>query len=315
MFEISNQANNIVETLENNINNYLIAFLESLDIKQSSKATYKRQLSEFFIWFKKQNQNKPTRQDLLLYKEFLQNKKELASLTISGYLTAVRRFFEWLESLKIYPNIAKGIKGPKRRGGFKKDCLTIEQAKLLLKSINRDNLSGKRDFAILNLMIRTGLRSIEVVRANREDIAQQSGETVLFIHGKGRDDKDEIVLLTDSVLIPIKEYLEARKNIRNRDPIFASHSTKNMGKRLTTRSISRLVKNRLKDINIDDPRITAHSLRHTAITFSLLAGATAQEARTMARHSDINTTLIYAHNINRIKQAPEKKIDMFLKED
>lgn len=315
MFEILNQANTIVETLDDNINDYLFAFLSSLDVKQSSKETYKRQLSEFFIWFKSKKQNKPSRQDLLVYKDFLQNKKDLAPLTISGYLTAVRRFFEWLESIRVYPNIAKGIKGPKRRSGFKKDCLTIEQAKLLLKSINRDGLTGKRDFAILNLMIRTGLRTIEIVRADRQDIARQSGETVLFIHGKGRDDKDELVLLTETALQPIKEYLDARKNVKNRDPIFASHSTKNIGRRLTTRSISRIVKNRLKAINIDDPRITAHSLRHTAITFSLLAGATTQEARAMARHTDINTTLIYAHNINRIKQAPEKKIDIFLEEE
>ncbi|MCK9543290.1 MAG: site-specific integrase [Novosphingobium sp.] len=315
MFQILDHATKIVETLEDNINNYLAAFLQSLDIKQSSKSTYKRQLCEFFIWFKKQKQNKPDRQDLLLYKDYLQNKRDLASLTISGYLTAVRRFFEWLESIRVYPNVAKGIKGPKRRSGFKKDCLTIEQAKHLLKSIDRSDLTGKRDFAILNLMIRTGLRSIEIVRANREDITKQSGESVLFIHGKGRDDKDEMVLLTENALNPIKDYIDARKNLRNRDPIFASHSTKNHGKRLTTRSVSRIVKERLKAINIDDPRITAHSLRHTAITFSLLAGATAQEARTMARHSDINTTLIYAHNINRIKQAPEKKIDSFLEED
>lgn len=315
MLELLNKENNNLENLEENISNYLKAFLDSLDVKSSSKETYKRQLTEFFIWFKKRDLKRPDRRDILIYKDYLQNKKELASLTVSGYLTAVRKFFQWLESIRVYPNIAKDIKTPKRRAGFKKDCLTVEQVKLLLKSIDRSNLTGKRDFAILNLMVRTGLRTIEIIRANREDISSQSGQTVLFIHGKGRDDKDEIVLLTESTLNPIIDYIKERKNIKNRDPIFASHSTKNMGKRLTTRSVSRIVKNRLKNINIDDPRITAHSLRHTAITFSLLAGATAQEARTLARHSDINTTLIYAHNINRINQAPEKKIDKFLEEE
>lgn len=296
------------------IDDYTNLFLESLDIKQSSKSTYKRELKGFLVWFKNQNQKNLDRQDLLHYKEFLQNDKSLSSLTISGYLTVVRKFFQWLESVKIYPNIATGIKGPKRRKGFRKDCLTVEQTKILLNSIDRSTLTGKRDFAMLNLMIRTGLRGIEILRANREDISRQSGETVLFIHGKGRDDKDEIVLLTQSTIDPINQYLIARKNVKNRDPIFASHCTKNWGKRLTTRSISRIVKNRLKDINLDDPRLTAHSLRHTAITLSLLAGATTQEVRAMARHSDVNTTLIYAHNINRIKQAPEKKIDAFLED-
>jgi len=289
-------------------------FLKSLDIRQSSRDTYQRQLREFFSWRLSTNIYELSRQHILDYKEFLKYDKNLTAFTIGGYLTAVRRFFEWLESMRIYPNVAKGIKGPKRKRGFKKDALTLDQAKLLLHSIDRDTLTGKRDFAMLNLMVRTGLRTIEIIRANREDIGRQSGEPVLFIHGKGRDSKDELVLLTESTLQPIRDYFLARKRVRDEDPLFASHSSKNWGKRLTTRSVSRIAKIRLREIDLDDTRLTAHSLRHTAITFSLLAGATPQEARAMARHSDINTTLIYAHNINRITQAPERKIDAFLED-
>ena len=65
---------------------------------------------------------------------------------------------------------------------------------------------------------------------------------------------------------------------------------------------------------LDSSRLTAHSLRHTAVTLALMGGATIQEARLLARHSSINTTLIYAHNINRVAQAPERKIDALLKE-
>lgn len=295
------------------LDSYLDHFLRSLDVKSSSKNTYKRQLKEFLLWLNKKNIAQPDREDILDYKSYLIDEKILASLTISGYLTAIRRYFEWLESVKIYPNISKGIKGLKRKRGFKKDILTLDLIKKLLSSIDRSSLTGLRDFAIINLMIRTGLRTIEIARANKEDISGQAGEYVLWVHGKGRDSKDEMIILTETVLQPIREYLIARKKVRDRDPIFASHSTKNIGQKLTTRSISRIVKERLKSIGLNDPRLTAHSLRHTAITLSLLAGATPQEARIMARHSDINTTLIYAHNINRIKQAPEKKIDDFLK--
>lgn len=300
------------QDMQIHMQNFMPEFLKSLDIRQSSKSTYSRQLKEFFDWIYQSNITAPTREDLLSYKEYLNDKRQLAAFTIGGYLTAVRRYFEWLEAKKIYPNIAKGIKGPKRKRGFKKDSLTLDQAKLLLKSIDRSTLAGKRDFAMLNLMIRTGLRTIEIARVIREDISRQGGETVLLIHGKGRDGKDEIVLLTEHTLQPIRDYFNARKKVRDEDPIFVSHSTKNMGKKLTTRSVSRIVKNRFKAVDLDDSRLTAHSLRHTAITFSLLAGATPQEARAMARHSDINTTLVYAHNINRIKQAPERKIDEFL---
>lgn len=308
------------EQSHQNIDDLIVGFLKSLDVRESSKQTYKRQLGEFLVWAKLKELLGPSREDIIAYKDYLQNTKELSAFTVSGYLTAVKKFFEWLESMKIYPNIAKGVKGPKKRRGFRKDCLTLEQVKKLLKAIDRKTIGGKRDYAMLNLMIRTGLRTIEVARANREDICRQSGETIMFIHGKGRDGKDEMVVLTPQTLEPIQDYLAERKHLKKgtpgtRDPIFASHSTKNKGKRLTTKSVSRIVKTRLRDIDLDDPRLTAHSLRHTAVTFSLLGGATPQEAKSMARHSDINTTLIYAHNINRIKQAPEKKIDSFLNED
>jgi integrase/recombinase XerD len=296
------------------IGSYIEPFLRSLDVRQSSRDTYHRQLREFLIWRSSGHNLTLSRQDILDYKDFLKYDKDLTSFTIGGYLTVVRRFFEWLDSMNIYPNVAKGIKGPKRKRGFNKDALTIDQAKKLLHSLDKSTLAGKRDYAMLNLMVRTGLRTIEIIRAKREDIGRQGGEPVLFIHGKGRDSKDELVLLTEHTLQPIKEYFLARGRVRDEDPIFASHSTKNWGKRLTTRSVSRIAKERLKAADLNDARLTAHSLRHTAITFSLLAGATPQEARAMARHSDINTTLIYAHNINRITQAPERKIDAFLED-
>lgn len=287
-------------------------FLASLDIRQSSKNTYERQLKEFFAWCKSADITSLSREDLLAYKVYLSKDRSLAAFTISGYLTAVRRYFEWLEAYQQHPNIARGIKGPSRKRGFRKDSLTVEQVKKMFSSIDRSTLAGKRDFALINLMIRTGLRTIEIARAQREDIAKQGGETILLIHGKGRDAKDELVVLTQPSLEPIMAYLEARGSIKGEDPLFASHSTKNFGEALTTRSVSRIVKYHLKRNNLDDVRLTAHSLRHTAVTLSLLAGATPQEARAMARHADINTTLIYAHNINRIKQAPEKKIDEIL---
>lgn len=291
---------------------YVQPFLQSLDVRDSSKSTYKRQIQEFLSWRSKKRKHTLVREDILAYKDALSKEKRLAALTICGYLTAVRKFFEWLEAMRIVPNIARGIKGPKRKLGFKKDSLTVDQVKSFLASIDTTHISGLRDYAMLNLMIRTGLRTIEIARACKEDITHQGGATVLFIHGKGRDSKDDLVMLTDNALRPLKEYMKARGKMRDEDPLFASHSTKNYGQQLTTRSVSRIVKNRLKEIGIDDDRLTAHSLRHTAITLSLLAGATPQEARAMARHADINTTLIYAHNINRIKQAPERKIDEFL---
>jgi integrase/recombinase XerC/integrase/recombinase XerD len=171
-----------------------------------------------------------------------------------------------------------------------------------------------RDYALINLLIRTGLRTIEVARSNLSDIRQKGGESVLWIQGKGRDTKDEFVVLTKGTKEPIEKYLSSRaKNTkRDRSPIFISHSSRNFGSKLTTRSVSRIVKKRLVAVGIDNSRLTAHSLRHTAITLALKGGASIQEAQALGRHANINTTMIYAHNINRIENAPENKIDKLL---
>ena len=289
------------------------SFLSSQQVKKNSKQTYKWGLRKFINWIEEKGIQNPTFEDILNYKALLESEGK-SSLTVSNYLVAVRKFYEWAESKKLSLNIAKGIKGMKRSKGFRKDPLTVNQIKELLNSIDRSTEQGKRDYALLNLMIRTALRTIEIIRADIEDIRQESGEAVLWIQGKGRDSKDEFVLLTENTLNPINDYLSSRGKAEDKDPLFVSLSDRNKNKRLTTRSISRIVKEHLRNIGINSERLTAHSLRHTAITLSLLSGATLQEAQVLGRHSDINTTLVYAHNINRVANAPERKIDKLLAE-
>ncbi|MBK7141481.1 MAG: tyrosine-type recombinase/integrase [bacterium] len=97
------------------------------------------------------------------------------------------------------------------------------------------------------------------------------------------------------------------------EPLFASVSYRNSRQRLSTRSIRRIVKVALRQCGLDSARLSAHSLRHTAVTLSLQGGASPQEAQAMARHSSIETTMIYAHNIDRIAHAPERRIAALLK--
>lgn len=293
------------------IENLIGSFLKNQDVKETTKENYRKCLRQFFLWIRENDISNATREDIIAYKESM--RERLSPYSLSLYMVAVRKFFEWIEGMKIYPNVARGIKGAKGSKQHSREPLTPEQARELMKTIKIDTtLNGLRDFAIVNLMIRTGLRDIEVKRANIEDISQKGAEAILWIQGKGRDNKDQFVILTERTHKPIREYLKAREYESRNEPLFCSHSNHNYKKRLTTHSISRLVKKRLREIGLDSRKITAHSLRHTAITFSLLGGATIQEAQALGRHANINTTLIYAHNIDRIKQAPERKIDAFL---
>lgn len=289
------------------------SFLASQDVRPSSKTLYCRTLRQFFNWIHKTKLLliDITRAEIIQYKQDLLDSG-LSELTVGSYLTVVRKFYEWTEANKYYPNVAKGIKTPRRYKGFKKDPLTIEQIKDLLNSINTTTLQGKRDFAILNLMVRTGLRTIELIRANVEDIDYKSGEMVLYVQGKGRDAKDNYVLLTQKSSKPIFDYLEARGTVSNNDPLFTSLSNNSKGDRLNTWAIRWIVKDRLRGIGLNSERLSAHSLRHTAGVNVLRAGGDLYSTQLFMRHSDPTTTQIYLRTVEeevRLKNAPEKLID------
>lgn len=284
-------------------------FLASLDVAESSKGTYTRSLRQFIGWLDETGRQslQLEREDILAYKREL--IEELSAYTVNQYLTAVRKLYQWLESQKIYPDITRGISGVKKPDGFRKSVLTREQLREAVDAIDTETLVGKRDCAIFNLMARTGLRDIEVSRALVEDIRLESGEAVLYIQGKGKASKDKYVVLMPETLQPIRDYLQARGDVDKSEPLFCSHSDRNGGDSLTTRSISRLVKKAFRRIGLDDDRITAHSLRHTAITLSIKGGASLHQAQAMARHKSPETTMVYFHNLKRIEEAAERHIN------
>ena len=72
---------------------------------------------------------------------------------------------------------------------------------------------------------------------------------------------------------------------------------------MTTRSISRLAKTTMQAAGYDSERLTAHSLRHTAVTLSILAGKDITEVKQFARHANIQTTLIYNHALEKEKNT------------
>ena len=184
-------------------------FLSEADIARSTKETYRRALRQFFRWHESRNMQDLKRADIVAYKQAQLSK--MKSNTVGAYLSALKSFFKWLEAEKIYPNVAAGVKGTKVARGHRKDALTPSQVGYILESMRGESLQEKRDFAIFNLLVRTGLRTIELERANIEDIRNKGAQTVLYVQGKGREQKDDFVVLTDSAVRPIYAYLSMRK--------------------------------------------------------------------------------------------------------
>jgi len=283
-------------------------FLESQDIRAISKEVYRKGLERFFGWLTANEIRQPDRKDILRFKTYLQ-EAGLTANTVNSYLIGVRRFFAFLEASRLYPDVAKTIKGVKQTNGHLRETPTLAQAQEILSRIDTASITGKRDFATVNLMLRTGLRTCELTRANIEDIRQQAGEALLFVQGKGRDSKDEFVLLTEKALRPIMGYLEARGKASPEAPLFVSHSDRNPGERLTTRTIRGVSKFYLRKIGLNKKQLSAHSFRHFFATQSLKAGAPLLQVKESMRHASIETTQGYLHNLDRIEQAAERFID------
>lgn len=285
-------------------------YIEQEDVKESSKKLYARTLRLFFEWVANEGKQvaQLTKADIVEYKNALFGNG-LTALSVASYLTSLRKFYEWAESEKLYPNIVKGVKTPRRTQAFKKQHLTEEKSAELLTHFQSLSL---RDYAIVNLILRTGLRTIEVVRADVGDITFKANRRILKVHGKGHDEKDDFVVLTDKAYKPIAEYLKTRKKAKASEPLFTSDSNRNTGERLTTRTISGLCKNGLKAVGLDGQEFTAHSLRHTTAVMILKNGGELTEAQAVLRHTSPATTQIYTESIKeelRLKDAPETRLD------
>jgi len=290
----------------------LDAYAAELDACRKTKETYTRALRQWRRWLDHRGLGllDTTRADVIAYRDELEGAGRSAATT-NAYLTAIRSMYSWLESRGVYPNVAADVKGRRRNQRSPKDALTRAQAADLLDG-EPETLEELRDRAMVNLMLRRGLRTVEVVRADVGDLRQVNGTAVLYVQGKGYAEKGDFIVLGDACLRSIYAYLDKRGPVEDDAPLFVGVGNRNKGGRLTTRTVSRTVKTAMEKAGISSAHLTAHSLRHTAVTFALLGGATVQEVQAMARHANLNTTMIYAHNLSKIEARAERSIDAYL---
>lgn len=302
--EIRNNENSDLAVINAQVNN----FVKFLDVAPLTVQSYLSGLKQFFTYLQINNVKMPDRNSVLEFKKQLISSGKKPA-TVRLYLTAVKKFFAWLEAEMLYPNIASKIKSPKQDRGHKKDAFSGAQIKQVMTTINTGTLEGLRNFAMIGLITTAGLRTIEITRAKVEDLRLNAGQWVLFVQGKGRTDKSEFVHVTPKVLKAITAYLQARGKVAGDAPLFASCSNRNRGGRLTTRTISGICKRAMIAAGYVSARLTAHSLRHTAITLALLAGQSIQEVCSFARHANIATTMVYSHDVNRLQSQCECLIE------
>jgi integrase len=212
-------------------------------------------------------------------------------------LSVARRLLdEAVYAGKLVANPAKGIRGFRVSNETPHTALTRVQAKELLQAIDRTSILGMRDYAMLLLLLRTGIRRSECAALNIGDIKAEQGHHVAMIeHGKG--DKRRIVKLPVDVFRAIEDYVKIAQ--RRNDPsgldapLFTgcTKAYQPTMQRISDKLIERTVIKYGKLIGVPD--LTPHGLRASFITLAIEGGATLEQAQYAAGHSDPRTTERY----------------------
>jgi len=217
--------------------------------------------------------------------------------TIARKVASLKSFYKFLSSRK-YINknpclLLTSPKVPEKLPNF----LTYDEITKLLNISGKNNWQFLRDRAILELLYSTGIRVGEIANLRIDDI--NFVEEVIKVRGKGK--KERIVPFGKYALNCLIEYIEKRPNKKEKYLFLNKY-----GKRLTERSIERIVK-KYSLISGINKRVTPHTLRHTFATHLLDRGADLRTVQELLGHERITTTQIYTHlTVEKLKEIYDK---------
>lgn len=262
-----------------------------------TRGTYTRALREFLRWFPRDTQFRFRVRDVRRYKNYLSVRRKLSEVSVSTYLTALRRFCAYLVDRKVLDdNPAKYVGGNRRPVSHSRDFLNEEEVRTLLGRSRSMDERGLRDHAMMLLMLECGLSEIELVRADVMDLTDCDTGRCMMVQGKGHKAKDERVMLSPEARATIEQYLLLRGRPEQEQPLFASAGNRTRGRRMTTRGVRDRINAYLSAAGLKqdhERRITPFSLRHTAAVLMARRGATADELRERLRLGSLMTARLY----------------------
>jgi integrase/recombinase XerC len=214
-----------------------------------------------------------------------------AMTSIARRLASLRSFFRfgqregWTKS-----NPAKPLRNPRKARSLP-HFLSSDEILRLLQAPPADDPLGLRDRAILETLYSAGLRVSELAGLNDGDMDLANG--ALRVRGKGR--RERVAPVGSYAVSALNTWLQARKlSPREKSGPQAPVFVNKFGRRLTTRSVGRLLEKHLKTSGLDR-RTTPHTLRHSFATHLLDAGADIRSVQELLGHKSLVTTQIYTH--------------------
>ena len=214
-----------------------------------------------------------------------------AKSSVARKLASLRSFFRFCQREKLCDsNPAQPLRNPRRERKLP-HFLTTNEIGRLLKAPPKDDPMGVRDCAILETLYSAGLRVSELVGINKLDLDLSGG--LVQVRGKGK--KERLAPLGSFAVRSLKRWFrhhsfKGPESQAKNPPVFLNK----FGKRITTRSIGRMLEKYLKLTGLD-LQTSPHTLRHSFATHLLDAGADIRSVQELLGHKSLVTTQIYTH--------------------
>lgn len=303
--ELQRVASSVVTSLDSPDANLLPAYLHRFDRPQTRRA-YENDLTQFFG-------TSFITADLARSVSFLHVNEHIAQLeaearqptTIKRRVSALRGFFDWLEALGLigsnpaHKQLVRRVRSVTSRDQVVV-FLTAEQADDLLTACDDGSPAAVRNVALVQVLLHCVLRRSEAAAMDFEHVRPLGRHWVLDLPNT-KGGANQYVKVPPHVV----ESIDAVRDHYGFDsgPIWRSMSRNSSGgNRLSAHSIYQIVKGAAARAGIPFD-IGAHTLRHTGCTLAIESGASLQQVKDHARHKNVETTMVYIHQRDRIADS------------
>lgn len=280
---------------------YVFDFLNYLktekNVSPNTERSYLSDLEQFFDFLGETDLAGVDHRKLRQFLAHLLTLKTRKS-SLARKLSAIRTFFRYLNRTGVLTNNpARLVATPKQEKRLPA-VLTVDDALRLMESPAPNHDTALRDRAVLETLYSTGVRAAELIGINHEDIDRR--DRLVRIRGKGR--KERIVPIGSKALGAIDAYAAAKRQGQTAAAVFTNPS----GKRLTARTVQRILENHRKKIGIAQ-KASPHTLRHSFATHLLESGADLRSIQELLGHASLSTTQRYTHlNLDSLMDAYDK---------
>ena len=269
---------------------------------------YGHAIDEFVDWYCSEPRLALNSAVVLRYRGHLE-ARQLAPGTINLRLGAVRRLaYEAADSGLLSSDLAAGIrrvKGVRNLGLRLGNWLTIEQSLALWQAPDREKLKGKRDRALLALLLACGLRRHEAVALRLEHFEQREGHWAI-VNLNGKSGHVRTVPVPDWVMEALRAWLSAAEICRGKVFRRVTKMGRILGEGMTEKAVWHIVRDSAKRIGLE--KLAPHDLRRTCARLCHSAGGELEQIQFLLGHVSIQTTERYLGCKQRIRSAVNDRI-------